>query len=144
MCSCCLHFSWTSLNYTVAALGLVLHFSVLCCLKTFLQLLTPLWKKKKNCFLCSLLWHFCLWFWYISNCWTKANLWFRWEIGYFAGKISTQHNQIAPLLDFLHLFNGLVKANFCHPSDFTLMVVHLVKVIQDSMCVLVWNAPTNL
>lgn len=129
----------------MAALGLVLHFSVLCCLKPFLHLLTLLWKKKlfvfyALCYGTSVCgfgtfqivelkqpviwmgnWLFCREYLYPTQP-NSTSLWF------------------SPFV----YFNGLIKVNFCHLSDFTLMVVHLVKVIQDSMCVLVWNAPTKL
>lgn len=36
-----------------------------------------------------------------------------------------------PLFDY---FNGGIKVNFCHLGSFTLAAVHLVKVIQESVC----------
>lgn len=49
-------------------------------------------------------------FGYILNSWTKANLWFGWEIGYFAGKTSTQYNQIAPVSGLFHFFTLMIPS----------------------------------
>lgn len=129
-------------EYTLAVLGLVLHFSLLCCFNPFLQLLTSLFRKA-FCFLCCLLWYFCLWVHFKLLNENKPVIWMGKWVLWKKDLYPTQQSGTFLWFFLFVYFKGPIKADFCHLSNFTCIVVHLVKVTPESMCVPVWNAPTT-